>query len=115
MKIPRVDSSNVGVLLIDVQPAFIGPAFSDGGPPLEALIFLLEDGLFTTEPYPGPALRRRHQAGAVPTTLHGLRTGAARRPDPLVSGVLGTRLPTRQTISERVHPPERWPAREPTS
>ena len=32
-------------------------------------VFLLEDCLFTTEPHPGPALRRMYQAGAVPTTL----------------------------------------------
>jgi nicotinamidase-related amidase len=32
-------------------------------------VFLLEDCLFTTEPEPGPALRRMYRAGAVPSTL----------------------------------------------
>lgn len=32
-------------------------------------VFLLEDCLFTTEPNPGPALRRMYKAGAVPGTL----------------------------------------------
>jgi len=32
-------------------------------------VFLLEDCLFTTESHPGPALRRMHSAGAVPTTV----------------------------------------------
>ena len=31
-------------------------------------VFLLEDCLFTSEPHPGPALRRMEQAGAVPLT-----------------------------------------------
>ena len=35
-------------------------------------VFLLEDCLFTTEPHPGPALRRMELAGAVPTTLKSL-------------------------------------------
>jgi nicotinamidase-related amidase len=32
-------------------------------------VFLLEDCLFTTEPEPGPALRRMYSAGAIPCTL----------------------------------------------
>jgi len=32
-------------------------------------VFILEDCLFTTEPHPGPALRRLYQAGAIPCTL----------------------------------------------
>jgi nicotinamidase-related amidase len=32
-------------------------------------VFLLEDCLFTSEPQPGPALRRMIQAGAIPCTL----------------------------------------------
>jgi nicotinamidase-related amidase len=35
-------------------------------------VFLLEDCLSTTEPSPGPALRRMYAAGAVPTTLKAL-------------------------------------------
>jgi nicotinamidase-related amidase len=35
-------------------------------------VFLLEDCLFTTEPYPGPALRRMIAAGAIPTTFKSL-------------------------------------------
>ena len=35
-------------------------------------VFLLEDCLFTTEPHPGPALRRMYQAGALPSTLKSL-------------------------------------------
>lgn len=32
-------------------------------------VFLLEDCLFTSEPHPGPSLRRMYQAGAIPSTL----------------------------------------------
>lgn len=32
-------------------------------------VFLLEDCLFTSEPHPGPALRRMYQAGAIPCTF----------------------------------------------
>ncbi len=213
MKIPRVDSSNVGVLLIDVQPAFIGMAFSDGGPPLEALmlrlehllmladwmdlptiatfetptsgngelpnrlervfpaegmkfvksffgcaseppiieaikergvsqiavagaetdvcvlqstlglleaefqVFLLEDCLFTTEPHPGPALRRLHQAGAVPTTLKTMAYELVQCADQIPwypeYWAPGYR-PAKPFPSEFI-PPERWPARAPTS
>jgi nicotinamidase-related amidase len=35
-------------------------------------VILLEDCLFTTEPYPGFALRRLYQAGAVPSTFKSL-------------------------------------------
>jgi hypothetical protein len=35
-------------------------------------VFLLEDCLFTTEPHPGPALRRMIAAGATPTTFKSL-------------------------------------------
>jgi nicotinamidase-related amidase len=31
-------------------------------------VFLIEDGLFTSEPHPGPALERMYQAGAIPLT-----------------------------------------------
>ncbi|HEX3721857.1 MAG TPA: isochorismatase family protein [Nitrolancea sp.] len=31
-------------------------------------VFLMEDGLFTSEPHPGPALQRMYGAGAIPIT-----------------------------------------------
>ena len=31
-------------------------------------VFLLEDGLFTSEPHPGPAIERMYRAGAIPLT-----------------------------------------------
>jgi len=35
-------------------------------------VFLLEDSLFSSEPHPGPALRRMYQAGAIPLTYKSL-------------------------------------------
>ena len=35
-------------------------------------VFLMEDGLFTSEPHPGPALERMYRAGAVPLTYKSL-------------------------------------------
>lgn len=35
-------------------------------------VFLMEDCLFTSEPHPGPALRRMYQAGAIPCTVKAL-------------------------------------------
>jgi nicotinamidase-related amidase len=35
-------------------------------------VVLLEDCLFTTEPHPGPAMRRMYQAGAIPSTFKSL-------------------------------------------
>jgi hypothetical protein len=31
-------------------------------------VFLIEDGLFTSEPHPGPAIERMYRAGAIPLT-----------------------------------------------
>jgi nicotinamidase-related amidase len=35
-------------------------------------VFLMEDGLFSSEPHPGPALRRMYQVGAIPLTYKSL-------------------------------------------
>ena len=42
MTVPRIDRSDLGVLLIDVQPAFLELAFPDGGPVMKALLTRLE-------------------------------------------------------------------------
>ena len=39
---------------------------------MEYQVFILEDCLFTSEPHPGPSLRRMYQAGAIPSTLKSL-------------------------------------------
>jgi nicotinamidase-related amidase len=39
---------------------------------MDRQVFLLEDCLFTTEPHPGPALRRMIAAGAIPSTFKSL-------------------------------------------
>lgn len=42
MGIARVDRSDIGIVLIDVQPAFVDLAFPAGGPALEGLMLRLE-------------------------------------------------------------------------
>ena len=42
MMIPRIDSSNIGLLLIDVQPTFLDYAFPDQSEGLESLLVRYE-------------------------------------------------------------------------
>ena len=42
MNIQRIDASAVGILIIDVQPAFVNLAFPDGGPILDSLMLRFE-------------------------------------------------------------------------
>jgi nicotinamidase-related amidase len=42
MDIPRIDRSNIGILLIDVQPAFLKSAFPKGGKQEESLMVRFE-------------------------------------------------------------------------
>lgn len=73
-------------------------------------VFLLEDCLFTTEPNPGPALRRMYAAGAVPCTLKtmayeltGCVTDTPWYPESWVPHPDARRFPDGFTV------PEEWP------
>ena len=70
-------------------------------------VFLLEDCLFTSEPHPGPALRRMAAAGAVPCTLktayYELQKSVAIWDDPAALG------PRWQRLLPLFGEPERWP------
>jgi len=71
-------------------------------------VFLLEDCLFTSEPDPGPAIRRMEAAGAVPCTLktayYELQKNVAIWDDPAALG------PRWQRLLPLFGEPERWPA-----
>jgi nicotinamidase-related amidase len=79
-------------------------------------VFLLEDCLFSSEPHPGPALRRIAQAGAIPTTLKSLAyelvVSTERTPWYPEGWVEGERDGTKP-FPEAFVPPEEWPAWEP--
>jgi len=75
-------------------------------------VFLLEDCLFTTEPNPGPALRRMYTAGAVPTTVKALSYELVARvtdipwyPDGWALG----QHPDTKPFPEGFVRPEQWP------
>ncbi len=75
-------------------------------------VFLLEDCLFTTEPQPGPALRRLYQAGAIPCTLKSMAYELLECVDriPWYEGGLGSgdHRPTKP-FPEAFIAPEEWP------
>jgi hypothetical protein len=80
---------------------------------LDYAVFVLEDCLFTTEPHPGPALRRMVQAGAIPTTLKSLAYDLVRSvertpwyPDGWIERDRSYAKPFPTTF----RPPEEWPA-----
>lgn len=75
-------------------------------------VFLLEDCLFTSEPQPGPALRRMYQAGAIPCTLKSMAYELAECVDniPWYSEAWLTKdHPGDKPYPEKFIPPEEWP------
>jgi nicotinamidase-related amidase len=212
MEIPRIDRSNIGILLIDVQPAFLDDAFSERSEGRESLlvryehllmladwmdlpliatfeipisqngelperleavfprnglryvknyfgctyegdirnaierlgiqqvavagaetdvcilqsvlgllqsgyqVFLLEDCLFTTEPQPGPALRRMYKTGAIPCSLKSIAYELVEKVDNIPWYEEGWNMidhPGAKPLPEKFIPPEQWPAWEP--
>jgi nicotinamidase-related amidase len=73
-------------------------------------VFLLEDCLFTTEPDPGPALRRMERSGAVPLTLKSMAYEIAGCVDD-TPWYPETALPGTAPLPEGFVPPELWPPR----
>ena len=79
-------------------------------------VFVLEDGLFTTEPHPGPALRRMYQAGAVPTTVKSLAyelVGSTERTPWYPEGWIDRDREHVKAFPEQFTVPEAWPTWEP--
>lgn len=76
-------------------------------------VFLLEDCLFTTEPEPGPALRRMHVAGAMPCTLKTMACELTRCvSDTPWNPEGGTAAPETKPFPSGFVVPEEWPAWE---
>ncbi len=76
-------------------------------------VFLLEDCLFTTEPYPGPALRRMTMAGAIPTTLKSLAyemVVSTERTPWYPEGWIDAERSYAKPFPEQFVVPEAWPA-----
>ena len=75
-------------------------------------IFLLEDCLFTSEPHPGPAIRRMYQAGAIPCTVktlaYELVVSTERTPWYPEGWIDGARSTTK-LFPEKFVVPEKWP------
>jgi len=79
-------------------------------------VFLLEDCLFTTEPQPGPALRRMIQAGAIPTTLKSLAYELVRSTERTLwypEGWIDRERAYAKHLPDEFIAPETWPAWEP--
>jgi len=79
-------------------------------------IFLLEDCIFTSEPQPGPALRRMYQAGAIPCTLKSMVYELVKCVDNVVwypEAWTKKEHPDTRPFPEKFIPPEEWPAWEP--
>ena len=79
-------------------------------------VFLLEDCLFTTEPQPGPALRRMVQAGAIPTTLKSLAYELVRsteRTPWYPEGWIDRERAYAKRLPDEFITPETWPVWEP--
>ncbi len=75
-------------------------------------VFLLEDCLFTTEPHPGPALRRMEAAGAVPTTLKAFAYELTARVTDCPWFSEGWAMgdhPDAKPLPDSFIPPEKWP------
>ena len=75
-------------------------------------IFLLEDCLFTSEPHPGPAIRRMYQAGAIPCTVktlvYELAVSTERTPW-YPEGWIDRERSTTKPFPEKFVVPEKWP------
>ncbi len=79
-------------------------------------VFLLEDCLFTTEPHPGPALRRMTAAGALPTTLKSLAyemVVSTERTPWYPEGWIDVETTYAKPFPRQFVVPEAWPAWEP--
>jgi nicotinamidase-related amidase len=79
-------------------------------------VFLLEDCLFSTEPNPGPALRRMEQAGAIPTTLKSLAyelVVSTERTPWYPEGWIDVERSYAKPFPEQFVVPEVWPAWKP--
>lgn len=79
-------------------------------------VFLLEDCLFTTEPHPGPALRRMYQAGAIPSTLKSLAYELAISTERIPwypEGWIERDRTYAKPFPENFTTPEKWPPWEP--
>jgi nicotinamidase-related amidase len=79
-------------------------------------VFVLEDALFTTEPHPGPALRRMYQAGAIPTTVKSLAyelVASTERTPWYPEGWIDRAQAYVKPFPERFTVPEAWPDWEP--
>jgi hypothetical protein len=75
-------------------------------------VFVLEDCLFTTEPHPGPALRRMAQAGAIPATLKSLAYELVRsteRTPWYPDGWIERDRSYTRPFPAAFRPPEQWP------
>ena len=76
-------------------------------------VFLLEDCLFSSEPHPGPALRRMVQAGAIATTLKSLAYELVVSTDCTPwypEGWTESEWDNAKPFPEAFVPPEQWPA-----
>ena len=79
-------------------------------------VFLLEDCLFTSEPHPGPSLRRMYQAGAVPCTLKSAAYELVECVDQVAwypPVWINKDQPGGKPFPENFQPPEKWPQWEP--
>jgi hypothetical protein len=79
-------------------------------------VFVLEDGLFTTEPHPGPALRRMYRAGAIPTTVKSLAyelVASTERTPWYPEGWIDRDRRYARPFPEQFTVPETWPDWEP--
>ena len=79
-------------------------------------VFLLEDGLFTSEAHPGPALQRMYGAGAIPTTVKSLAyelVASTERTPWYPEGWIDLAQDYVKPFPERFIVPEAWPDWEP--
>lgn len=79
-------------------------------------VFLLEDCLFTTEPQPGPALRRMYKAGAIPCSLKSMAYELVEKVDNIPWYEEGWNMvdhPGVKPFPDSFIPPEKWPTWEP--
>ena len=79
-------------------------------------VFILEDCLFTSEPHPGPAIRRMYQAGAIPCTVKTLAYELAISTDRTPwypEGWIDRDRSYAKPFPEKFVVPEEWPPWEP--
>ena len=79
-------------------------------------VFILEDCLFTSEPHPGPALRRMYQSGAIPCTVKTLAyelVVSTERTPWYPEGWVDREGSSAKPFPEKFFVPEKWPPWEP--